>query len=226
MFGNIARAAQAFGKKGFKTWKAMAMAQAMVDTYSSAVGAYKSMVGLSVIGPGFAIVAAAAVAIAAGMANVSMISKQKYQEAAQGGLLVGASHSGGGIIIEAEGDEYITRKQRVRELGSKFFHFINYAPLETVRNTLSKMAVPNIPVPVTAGSSFASGGLVQSGNSLSLLIGKMDDLISENKLLRSELRDKEMSVHNHISANGIVGLADPVIVSEKSDEGTIIRSDL
>ncbi|MCD4829748.1 MAG: hypothetical protein K8R90_10010 [Candidatus Cloacimonetes bacterium] len=225
MFGNLAKAAQAFGKKGFQAWKAMAMSQAMVDTYSSAVAAYKSMVGLPVIGPGLAIAAAAA-AIAAGMANVSSISKQKFQEAAQGGLLVGASHNRGGIILEAEGDEYITRKQRVRELGARFFDFINYAPLDAVRRTLAGAMLPNIPVPVTSGVSFAAGGLVQSGGMLGTLIERVDDLIAENKLLRRELRDKELTVHNHISANGILGMADPVIVSEKSEEGMIIRSDL
>jgi len=225
MFGNIAKAAQAFGKKGFAVWKAMAMAQAMVDTYSSAVAAFKAMAGLPVIGPALG-AAAAAAAIAAGLANVHTISKQKYQEAAQGGLLTGPSHAGGGILIEAEGDEYITRKQRVRELGARFFHFLNYAPLEAVRKTLGNVLVPDIPVPATPSFAFSGGGTVPSSSVLSTLIERMDDLISENRLLRRELRDKELSVHNHISANGVLSMADPVIVSEKAEEGTLIRSDL
>jgi len=225
MFGNIAKAAQAFGKKGFAAWKAMAMAQAMVDTYSSAVAAFKSMAGLPVIGPALG-AAAAAAAIAAGLANVHTISKQKYQEAAQGGLLTGPSHAGGGILIEAEGDEYITRKQRVRELGAKFFHFLNYAPLEAVRKTLGSVLVPDIPVPATPSFAFSGGVSVPSSSVLSTLIERVDDLIAENKLLRRELRDKELSVHNHISANGVLSMADPVIVSEKAEEGTLIRSDL
>ncbi len=223
MFGNIAKAAQAFGKKGFKVWKAMSMAQALVDTYSSAVGAYKAMVGLPVIGPGLAIVAAGA-AMAAGMANVAMISKQKYQEAAEGGLMKGPSHSTGGFLINMEGDEYITRKQRVRELGGKFFDFINYAPLDKVRKIIGGAIIPHIPMMNTPAFSYASGGQVTGSNGLNTLISRIDDLISENKFLRKTLQEKKMTVYNHISANDIIENADAVIISEKSEEGSIIRS--
>jgi len=225
MFSNIAKAAQAFGKKGFQVWKAMSMAQALVDTYSSAVGAYKSMVGLPVIGPGLAIAAAAA-AMAAGMANVTMIGKQKYQEAAEGGLMKGASHSEGGFLINMEGDEYITRKSRVRELGAKFFDFINYAPMEQVKKIIGGAALPNIPLMSTPTFSYAYGGQVTGSNGLSILINKVEDLISENKLLHKTLQDKKMTIHNHISANDIIDKADSVIINEKSEEGSIIRSEL
>lgn len=225
MFGNIAKAAQAFGKKGFKVWKAMSMAQALVDTYSSATAAYKAMVGLPVIGPGLAIAAAAA-AMAAGMANVAMISKQKYQEAAEGGLMKGPSHTDGGFLINMEGDEYITRKQRVKELGAKFFDFINYAPIDHVRKIIGGALIPSIPMVSTPVFSYASGGSVGGGNGLNLLINRVEDLISENKLLHKTLQNKKLTVHNHISANDIIDKADSVLLNEKSEEGNLIRSEL
>ena len=72
MFGNLAETAKAFGEKGFAAWKAFATAQALVNTYSSAVGAYNAMVGIPYVGPALA-VAAAAAAVGAGLANVAAI---------------------------------------------------------------------------------------------------------------------------------------------------------
>jgi hypothetical protein len=84
-FGNMAQAALAFGKKGFKAWKAFATAQAIVNTYSSAVGAYNAMVSIPYIGPALA-VAAAAAAVAAGLANVAVIQRTEPSGAAHGGM--------------------------------------------------------------------------------------------------------------------------------------------
>jgi hypothetical protein len=164
--------------------------------------------------------------MAAGMANVAMISKQKYQEAAEGGLMRGPSHSEGGFLINMEGDEYITRKSRVRELGAKFFDFINYAPLDHVRKIIGGALIPSIPMVSTPVFSYASGGSVGNGNGLNLLINKVEDLISENKLLHKTLQNKKLTVHNHISANDIIDKADSVLLNEKSEEGNLIRSEL
>ncbi len=225
MFGNIAKTASAFGKKGFKVWKAMSMTQALVDTYASATGAYKAMVGIPLIGPGLAI-AAAASAIAAGLANVSMISKQKYQEAEDGGLMKGPSHAMGGFLINMEGDEYITRKARVRQLGAKFFDFINYAPIDKVRQLVGTSMIPNIPLASTPMFSYASGGQVAGSNGLAILISRIEDLISENVQLRKTLQDKKMIVNNHISANDILDKADAVLVADKNEQGTLIKGEL
>jgi hypothetical protein len=54
-----------------------AQLQALVDTYASANAAYKAMAGIPVVGPILAITAAAA-AVAAGLANVKKIEKQKF----------------------------------------------------------------------------------------------------------------------------------------------------
>jgi hypothetical protein len=80
MFGDMAAAAFQFyqnsgeqNKSAFGLYKAFAIAQASIATYQSAVEAYKSMVGIPIIGPGLAIAAAAA-ATAFGIARIGQIS--------------------------------------------------------------------------------------------------------------------------------------------------------
>jgi len=63
-------------KAAFKAYKLMAITEAIINTYSAAVAAYKSTAVIPVIGPALAPVAAAG-AIAAGLANVEMIRAQK-----------------------------------------------------------------------------------------------------------------------------------------------------
>lgn len=71
-FGQMAEAAKAFGKKGFEAYKAFAIAQAIIDTYTGATAAYKSLAGIPFVGPVLG-VAAAGAAIAAGLARVATI---------------------------------------------------------------------------------------------------------------------------------------------------------
>jgi hypothetical protein len=85
VFGNIAATAKAFGKSGFEAYKQFAAAQALMNTYSSAVAAYNAMAGIPFVGPALAVVAAAA-AVAAGLANVAQIESQSVSGVAHGGL--------------------------------------------------------------------------------------------------------------------------------------------
>lgn len=225
LFGNLAQASQAFGEKGFKIWKAMAMTQALVDTYSSANAAYKAMAGIPIIGPALAVVASVA-AITAGLANVAMISKQKPPKAEFGGLLAGKSHLDGGILIEAEGEEYITRKSRVKELGSKFFDFINYAPLDSVKTLLTGLTMPTLPIPALSGMSYGSGGMISNGLVFKNLLTELTDLKQEVINLQTEVKNKNLSVVNMISANEVIKKADSALVSQKAEQGTIIRSSI
>ena len=55
--------------------------QVVIDTYAAANAAYKAMAGIPVVGPALGIAAAAA-AIASGLANVQQIEQQRF---AQGG---------------------------------------------------------------------------------------------------------------------------------------------
>ena len=76
---NLSRDLQLLGQKSqaaFLLFKAVAISQAIIDTYRSAQGAYAALVGIPFIGPYIA-PAAAAVAIAAGFARVAAIRSQQ-----------------------------------------------------------------------------------------------------------------------------------------------------
>ncbi len=65
-------------KENFKIWKRAAQAQASVDTFAGATAAFKSLAGIPVVGPALG-TAAAAAAIAAGLARVALIEGTKFQ---------------------------------------------------------------------------------------------------------------------------------------------------
>jgi len=97
-FGMMAGAAQAFyalsgqqNKTFFNVYKAFAIAQTTIDTYQAAVAAYKAMAGIPIVGPALA-TAAAAAAIAFGMARVAAIASMQPG----GGAATAAVPSGGG----------------------------------------------------------------------------------------------------------------------------------
>jgi hypothetical protein len=80
MPGKLAAVNAAF-KGSSEVTRRAAQVQAVIDTYASANAAYKAMVGIPIVGPTLAAVAAAT-AIAQGLGNVAMIERQKF---AQGG---------------------------------------------------------------------------------------------------------------------------------------------
>ena len=65
-------------KKAFEIQKAANIAQATIDTYTSAVSAYRSLAGIPVVGPALG-VAAAAAAITAGLMNIKQIASTKFE---------------------------------------------------------------------------------------------------------------------------------------------------
>lgn len=77
MLGN---AAAIFGENTV-AYKAFAVAQAGIDTYLSAQSAYKSMVGIPVVGPALA-TAAAGIAVVGGLANIKKIVSVKVPNVA------------------------------------------------------------------------------------------------------------------------------------------------
>lgn len=89
----LAGAQQNQGKQK-NIYKAFAIAQATIDTYSAAVGAYKAMAGIPLVGPVLGGIAAAA-AVAMGMQNVGRIRAME-----EGGIIPG-SH-GGQLILAGE----------------------------------------------------------------------------------------------------------------------------
>lgn len=83
-FGALSQLAAAFSQsqganseKMFEISKKLAIAQATVDTISSAVAAYKSVAAIPIAGPALA-VAAAAAATAAGLARIQQIRNTKF----------------------------------------------------------------------------------------------------------------------------------------------------
>ena len=221
IFGDLASAQDKDTERGFKLWKASAMAQGYVDTFSAAIGAYKSMVGIPVVGPGLA-VAAAAAAMAAGIANIARISATKFEKKATGGLLTGPSHDQGGILIEAEGNEYVTAKDRVNALGKNLFDFLNFAPLDQVKLAISGIPAPAVPLPANIGSYYAAGGVISSGGGMNTLI----DLIAALKEEIISLKQTVMDSKPIIEVNVDPLSNDPVKVSEIADTGKMIRSEI
>lgn len=103
-FGNLA----AIMGKESAAGKAMAVAQATIDTYKSATAAYSAMSGIPIVGPALGAVAAAA-AVAAGIANVKKITSTKPPKAEKGALfsIGGQRHSAGGTLFTgADGTQF------------------------------------------------------------------------------------------------------------------------
>jgi hypothetical protein len=221
ILGDIASAQDKDTERGFKLWKASAIAQGYVDTFSAAIGAYKSMVGIPVVGPGLA-VAAAAAAMAAGIANIAKISSTKFEKKATGGLLTGPSHNQGGILIEAEGEEYITAKDRVKALGRSLFDFLNFAPLDQVKLAFASMPVPSVPIPNNLGESYAAGGAISKSGSMNTLIDLIAALKDEIVSLRQTVMDSKPIIEVNVDPLS----NDPVKVSEIADTGKMIRSEI
>lgn len=76
-FGSIAEAAALFGRKGFAIYKAAAIAQTIISTYSTAQRSAEAVANIPVIGPALA-AAATASAIVTGFARVNAIRAQSY----------------------------------------------------------------------------------------------------------------------------------------------------
>lgn len=117
----------ALEKKRREQEKKNSIVQATINTFTAVTNALA-------VQPWFVGLALSAVALALGMAQVANIKKQKY---ASGGLLIGKSHSLGGIPvgntgIEVEGNEYVVNKKST----SKNLPLIDY--INTQNRTLSK----------------------------------------------------------------------------------------
>lgn len=111
MVSNMEKFAQK-NKAAFIAWKAMAIAQTIIDTYKGAQESYSAMASIPYVGPALGIAAAIA-AIGAGMARVSAIRSTEYQGRASGGSVIGGQpylvgergpevivpHGSGGTVI-------------------------------------------------------------------------------------------------------------------------------
>jgi len=110
LLGQLAQLSNSQNKKVAAVGKAAAITQAMINTYASAVAAYKA--GVSVGGPAAPAIGAAyaAVAIAAGLANVAQIRAQSTGGYSRGGYTgdapvtqaVGVVHGREGVLSASE----------------------------------------------------------------------------------------------------------------------------
>ena len=104
ILANLSGSLATLAREDSEARKVFATAQATINTYLAATAAYASGSEINV----FFGVAAAAAAVAAGLANVARINEVEFAEG--GVVLRGPSHAQGGIPIEAEGGEIIMTK--------------------------------------------------------------------------------------------------------------------
>lgn len=169
----LSAVASLFGEntEAFKVFK---VAETIISTLSSAVKAYESTVGVPIVGPVLAPIAAGA-ALVSGYANVKKIlstdtgestanstssaaAAKTHSTYAKGGLLVGPSHAGGGIqspFGELEGGEFVINKRSTQMYGG-LISAINQAG---------------------GGKKYADGGVLGSTGQIANLQGKIDSMI-------------------------------------------------
>lgn len=146
-------------KEFFRVYKAAAIAQAVIDTYQSAISAYKSMAGIPYVGPALGIVAAAA-AIAAGTARVAVIRQQGF---AEGGEIKGHSpHSkSDNIRINATAGEYIQPVKAVQHYGLGAMEAIR--TMSVPKQIFSGYSPPNVSNAISRTHFQAGGQVVPTG---------------------------------------------------------------
>jgi hypothetical protein len=118
-FGQIAELQHSHNSKAAAIGKTAAIAQAIINTYQAATEAYKAMAGIPYVGPALGIAAAAA-AVAAGMANVAQIRAQPTGFAEGGYTGPGGKYQPAGIVHKGEG---VLTQEEIAALGgpSGFF---------------------------------------------------------------------------------------------------------
>lgn len=99
--------------------KAASIAQTIIQTYQSAQAAYSSMVGIPYVGPALG-VAAAAAAVAGGMARVAAIRSQSFAEGGYTGP--GGKYEPAGIV---HAGEYVVTAEATKRLGLDYLNSLN-----------------------------------------------------------------------------------------------------
>lgn len=173
----------------FNLWKASAIAQAVINTYSSATAAYASMAGIPVVGPVLGGIAAAA-AVTAGLLNVQKITETKLEKKAEGGMIFGKSHAEGGAVIEAEGGEFVQRKSAVRKYGLRAMEAIN-------RGLVSPRVLNNAIAPSSAAGARATASPAAGSNKFTIV--NFIDNAAFKRFLATP--DGKQAMQNHISEN-------------------------
>jgi hypothetical protein len=108
--GNMSLLMNTKSKELFEIGKIAAISETVINTYSAAMGAYKALASIPYVGPALG-AAAAAAAIAYGMAQVQAINSQQFgsKSVGGGGAPTGtfAANPTTGLPAEAQGAEQI-----------------------------------------------------------------------------------------------------------------------
>jgi TP901 family phage tail tape measure protein len=173
----------------FKVYQAFAIAETIISTYSSAQKAYDDML---VAGGPWAIplaVAAAAAAVAGGMARVAAIKSAKPQGYAYGGLIGGPDEGAraDNVTIRATPGEYMMDRPTVRHYGVRVMEALRQRLIP--RDLFSGVRLPAMR-PAYAGPGFAFGGQVGASAGTD---AKQDQSISIVNVLDPKTLDKYMA---------------------------------
>jgi hypothetical protein len=172
---------RALKRDQFQKEKQANIIKAIIQGVVAVVSAFASA-GNPILGAIFAGITAALVAT-----QIGLISKQPVPEFAVGGMINGPSHKQGGVPINAEGDEFIIRKEVVSKPGM-------IEKLTTINNT------------------YATGGLVTNNNSnIGQLTPKQSNignystggLVTNNNSNIGQLTPKQSNIGNY-STGGLV----------------------
>lgn len=199
-FGDAYEASGKKIKEFFYLQKAASIASTIISTYEAAQDAYKAMVDIPYVGPALA-VAAAAMAITAGLARVNMIRKQ---EMAAGGKVKGRSpHSkADNIDIKATAGEYMQPVSAVKHYGLRAMDAIKTMsiPREVLQGWAGSLraGIAAIRRPANA-AGYADGGSIQAGQSSTTLSATTNVTLPESlnflkDRLRTEIEDTVIGV--------------------------------
>jgi tape measure domain-containing protein len=146
----------------FQAYKAFAITEAIISTYSSAQKAYDSLASIPYIGPALG-AAAAGVAIAAGMARVAAIKSAKPTGYAYGGMIDGPDQGAraDNVTIRATPGEYMMDRPTVRHYGVRAMEALRQRIIP--RELFSNLSLPAMR-PAYAGPGFAFGGEIGRQN--------------------------------------------------------------
>lgn len=128
--------------KGFENTKAGALFEIGLNTHKAALSAYQAIVGIPVVGPALAPIAAG-VATGFGLRAAGKVTGIQPPKFEQGGKIGGNLHSGGGTLIEAERDEFVMSRKATSKYGFDFMDKINNLELNDITSG-TKAATVNV----------------------------------------------------------------------------------
>lgn len=114
---NILVLARTGSKELAGVYKAAAIANTIIKTYESATSAYSAMAGIPYVGPALG-VAAAAAAVAAGLANVQAIASTPVGQYTDGGIIPGTSFGGDNLTASVNSGEMVLNRDQQNRLFS------------------------------------------------------------------------------------------------------------